>query len=108
MTRDEVDAIGKGRVWTGRQAKDNRLVDELGGLTMAIGQAKKLAGIPAEEEVALDVWPKSTSLFGAIFGRQEAEVKWPLPEEMGQLLTTLKALEKQNPLAVMPFWLPVQ
>ncbi len=108
MTRDEVDAIGKGRVWTGRQAKDNRLVDELGGLTMAIGQAKKLAGIPAEEEVALDVWPKSTSLFGAIFGRQEAAVKWPLPEEMGQLLTTLKALEKQNPLAVMPFWLPVQ
>ncbi|MDP2958500.1 MAG: signal peptide peptidase SppA, partial [Longimicrobiales bacterium] len=29
LTRDEVDAVGKGRVWTGRQAKDLKLVDEL-------------------------------------------------------------------------------
>jgi protease IV len=108
MTKDEVDKVGKGRVWTGRQAKDNRLVDEIGGLTMAIGQAKKLAGIPAEEEVALEIWPKSTTLLGAIFGRQEAAVKWPLPEEIGKLLTTLQALEKQNPLSVMPLWLSVQ
>ncbi|OGD18173.1 MAG: signal peptide peptidase SppA [Candidatus Aminicenantes bacterium RBG_16_63_16] len=108
MTRADVDKVGKGRVWTGRQAKDIRLVDETGGLTMAIGQAKKLAGIPAEEEVAFDVWPKSTTLLGAIFGRQDAAVKWPLPEETGKLLTTLQALEKQNPLSVMPFWLPIQ
>ena len=108
MTREEVDKVGKGRVWTGRQAKEIRLLDETGGLTMAVGQAKKLAGIPAEEEVSLDVWPKSTSFFGTVFGRQEAAVKWPLPEETGKLLTTLKALENQNPLAVMPIWLPVQ
>ena len=44
LTREEVAKIAKGRVWTGRQAKEIKLVDELGGLTMAIGQAKKLAG----------------------------------------------------------------
>ena len=108
LTREEVDKVGRGRVWTGRQAKDIRLVDETGGLTMAIGQAKKLAGIPAEEEVRLDVWPKSTSFLGSFFGRQEAPVKIPLPEEMGRLLTTLEALKDQNPLALMPFWAPVQ
>jgi len=43
LTRDEVDAVGKGRIWTGRQAKDLKLVDELGGLTMALGLAKKEA-----------------------------------------------------------------
>jgi protease-4 len=107
MTKDEVDKVGKGRVWTGRQAKDIKLVDELGGLTMAIGQAKKLAGIPAEEEVSLVVWPRSTSLFGMVFGRPEAAMKWPLPAETGKLLTSLKALEKENPLSVMPFWLPM-
>ena len=108
LTREEVDKVGRGRVWTGRQAKDIRLVDETGGLTMAIGQAKKLAGIPAEEEVRLDVWPKSTSFLGSFFGRQEAPVKIPLPKEMGRLLTTLEALKDQNPLALMPFWAPVQ
>ncbi len=108
LTRDEVDKVGKGRVWTGRQAKDIHLVDETGGLTMAVGQAKKLAGIPAEEEVALEVWPKTTTLLGSLFGRPEASVKWPLPGETGKLLTTLRALQNQNPLSVMPFWLPVQ
>jgi protease-4 len=106
MTKEEVDKVAKGRVWTGRQAKEIKLVDEIGGLTMAIGQAKKLAGIPAEEEVSLVVWPKSTSLLGALFGRPEAAVKWPLPEETGKLLTSLRALEKENPLSVMPLWLP--
>jgi protease-4 len=106
MTKEEVDKVAKGRVWTGRQAKEIKLVDEIGGLTMAIGQAKKLAGIPAEEEVSLVVWPKSTSLLAALFGRPEAAVKWPLPEETGKLLTSLRALEKENPLSVMPLWLP--
>jgi protease-4 len=108
MTKEEVDEVGKGRVWTGRQAKDIKLVDELGGLTMAIGQAKKLAGIPAEEEVSLAVWPKTTSFLGRLFGRPEASVRWPLPADMGKLLTTLRALEKEGPLSVMPFWLSTQ
>jgi protease-4 len=108
LTKEAVDLIGKGRVWTGRQAKENGLVDELGGLTMAIGQAKKLAGIPAEEEVRLVIWPKTTSLLARLFGRPEAKVKLPLPGELGKLLASLKALEKENPWAVMPFWLPTQ
>ena len=43
MTRDEVDAIGGGRVWTGHQAKEHRLVDELGGLDLAIQRAREAA-----------------------------------------------------------------
>jgi protease-4 len=45
MTFDEVDAIAQGRVWSGTEAKEVGLVDELGGLKEAIIEAAGLAGI---------------------------------------------------------------
>ena len=45
MTRDEVDAIGQGRVWTGEDALELGLVDELGGLNDAIAYAAEQAGL---------------------------------------------------------------
>lgn len=45
MTLEAVDAIGGGRVWTGAQALENGLVDELGGLNVAIARAKEAAGL---------------------------------------------------------------
>lgn len=45
-TRDEVDAIGGGRVWTGAQALEHGLVDELGGLRRALDKARDLANLP--------------------------------------------------------------
>ena len=44
-TRDEVDAIAGGRVWTGHQARDHGLVDELGSLDFAIQRAREAAGL---------------------------------------------------------------
>ena len=43
-----VREIAKGRVWTGTQAKDLGLVDELGGFYQAVDKAKALAGIKGE------------------------------------------------------------
>lgn len=45
MTKDEINAIGQGRVWTGEQAKEIGLVDELGGIEKAIEVAAGLADI---------------------------------------------------------------
>jgi protease IV len=45
MTPEEVHAIAAGRVWTGRQAFERKLVDELGGLDAAIRKARSLAGL---------------------------------------------------------------
>jgi protease-4 len=45
LSAESVDAIGGGRVWTGRQALERGLVDEIGGLEMAIGHARSLAGL---------------------------------------------------------------
>lgn len=45
MTTEQIDAIGQGRVWTGEQAKEIGLVDELGGIEEAIRVAAELAAI---------------------------------------------------------------
>jgi protease-4 len=49
MELEEVDAIGQGQVWTGMDALNNGLVDELGGLDDAIAAAAELAGIAEDE-----------------------------------------------------------
>lgn len=53
MTLEAVDAIGKGRVWTGKQALENGLVDELGGLDRALAKARDLAGLHARAPVRM-------------------------------------------------------
>lgn len=46
MTYEAVDKVAKGRIWTGLQALEHGLVDQLGGLHDAISLAKQLAGLP--------------------------------------------------------------
>ena len=59
MSWDEVDAIGRGRVFTGVQARKNGLVDEVGGFDIALVEAKGLAGIDVDAEVRLVDFPKA-------------------------------------------------
>lgn len=70
LSVEEVDQVGKGRVWTGHQALELKLVDELGGLDTAIKLAKKLSGIPEAQEVKLVVWPKKRKFMDLLLGRQ--------------------------------------
>ena len=53
MTMEEVDAIARGRVWSGEDAQEIGLVDYLGGLDEAILSAAELAGIEGEPTVWL-------------------------------------------------------
>ncbi len=49
MTKDDVHAIARGRVWTGTDAVDVGLVDELGGLDVAVQRAVEAAGMDPED-----------------------------------------------------------
>ena len=62
-TPEKIDALAQGRVWTGRQGKQNGLVDELGGLDRAVAIAKQRAKIAADAEVELIVYPPRKSLY---------------------------------------------
>lgn len=55
--------VAEGRVWTGADAKERNLVDELGGLTEALAKARSLAGIPSPEESEIAILTGQTELF---------------------------------------------
>ena len=59
MSWDEVDAIGRGRVFTGDQAVENGLVDVLGGFDTALAEARELAGLGPDVGVRLVDFPKT-------------------------------------------------
>lgn len=59
LTTPEVDKLGRGRIWSGRQAKENGLVDELGGLNLALAIAQEYAGLQ-EKTVEIIRFPKQT------------------------------------------------
>jgi len=63
-----VDSVGRGRVWTGRQALDRKLIDGLGDLDSAIAAVKQAAGIDSTEKVTLDHYPKPEGLLATLLG----------------------------------------
>lgn len=62
-TPEKIDQVAQGRVWTGQQAKQVGLVDQLGGLQDAIDVAKQRARIPADEEVEVVTYPPKRSIY---------------------------------------------
>lgn len=62
-TPERIDAVAQGRVWTGEQAKAQGLVDELGGLDVAVRLAKQRAKIPADEDVELVLFPRRKTFY---------------------------------------------
>lgn len=51
-TPEAIDAVAQGRVWSGAQAMEHGLVDELGGLDAALAHARQLAALPADARFA--------------------------------------------------------
>jgi protease-4 len=104
LTKEEVNRIGRGRIWTGSQAKGLKLVDELGGLTTAVNQAKKLAGIPVSDEVRLVVWPKKVTFWQSLFGVPDIGINLKSAAGLEKALQTFRLMEKTNIWALVPFW----
>jgi protease-4 len=76
LTIAQVNDIAQGRVWTGEQALQNKLVDKLGGFDTALNQAKILASIGPEEPVQLVELPGQPGLLsrllsGRIYGQAQ-------------------------------------
>lgn len=67
LSKEQVDAVGQGRVWTGEQALQHKLVDELGGLRQALVFARKLAGL-ADHAPIQELPPVERSIVGRLLG----------------------------------------
>jgi protease-4 len=77
MSHDAVDAVGQGRVWSGRQAAAHHLVDHLGGIREALDQARSVAGLPDDAPITELPVPESSLLDLALklAGASESEAK---------------------------------
>jgi len=107
MTTIEVDSIGQGRVWTGKEAKEIGLVDELGGLNDAIAYAAKLVKL---EKYKTTLYPRYKKDFKDAFSsnpfmksKEELFIK-EMGEENFKLYKTLQSFQNmKGPQARLPF-----
>jgi protease-4 len=102
LSLEDVDQIGRGRVWTGAQAKEKGLVDEIGGLQMALQAAKQAAGIDSAQEVKLVFYPRRQSLLERVSSALEARTVNSLPAPVGAVAARLGWLGEGGVLAHMP------
>jgi protease-4 len=110
-TPDKIDAVAQGRVWTGRQAKQVGLVDELGGLAAAVALAKQRAKIAPDTEVELVVYPPKKSFYEIVrnpFGASAADAALALlvgvqeARAVRALTAPLGLFRRGEPLTLMP------
>jgi protease-4 len=106
MTPDEVDLVAQGRVWTGEQAVENGLVDELGGFNRALELVKEKAKIASSESVQIVEYPRRKTLLELLLSRAQraefrssAELRLPAP--LARWLADWRQLET---MAERPLW----
>jgi protease-4 len=73
MDFSRLEELAQGRVYTGRQAKKLGLIDEVGTLTDALAEAKKLAGLKPGADVEIEVLPQPKSLFEQLFDSEAGD-----------------------------------
>ena len=109
MTKAAIDSIGQGRVWTGEQAIEKGLVDELGGIEKAIAVAAKLADLKDYKLVEVS---GSKDFLKDLFEKQLDEVKLNVVKQlMGEdfeyfktlnLIKSAPAIQTRLPYDVQP------
>ncbi|MGD0073635.1 MAG: signal peptide peptidase SppA [Candidatus Binataceae bacterium] len=75
LTIAQVEKIAQGRVWTGEQAFDVKLVDTLGDFDAALKEAKAEAKLPVEKPVQIEELPEQPGLFEQLLGGLSARAE---------------------------------
>ena len=93
LSKAQVDSIGQGRVWSGADALQLGLVDQLGNLKDAIAVAAKLAGT---DSYKLVYYPEKKEWFETLFNKdkEEKEISAAIRSELGDLYPTYNALQQ--------------
>jgi protease-4 len=121
---DQIEPVAQGRVWLGDQAKENGLVDELGGIDRAIELVKQRASIGFNEKVTLVTYPARRSLWEVLLGSSapdslsDSAIEGRIAEAMGRRsagtlpallrLPALQAWLRGGFLSISPWSLSIQ
>jgi len=88
LSKERVNEIGRGRLWSGEDAIGVGLVDELGDVQSAVALAKHLAGLPANAPVRNVAAP--------------AKYVLPVGKDVESLVSAVAPLWKERALLMMP------
>ena len=115
MTKEKVDELGQGRVWTGIMAKESGLVDELGSLDDAIAYA---ADLVKSTDYRIALYPEYKVEIGELFRKflgisvktaQQDAIKKEIGVENYELLQRMNYLKQNKGVqALMPYHLNIQ
>jgi protease-4 len=111
MSIDELKSLASGRVWTGVQARENGLVDVLGGLQTAIDLAAAKAGVADDYKVRYYPVQKTLleELVEELGGSMEARMARQQLGDMYPYLDIVKKMKQlQGTQAIMPFDLTIR
>ena len=104
MSKEAIDLIGQGRVWTGRQAHELGLVDELGGIDRAIELAVELAGL---DNYTIAHVSTSSDFIKELFEKQLEDVKISMLRNlMGEEYDYFKTLQQMKTFSGIQARLP--
>jgi protease-4 len=105
---DTIEPLAQGRVWLGEQAKQNGLVDELGGLDRAIEMVRDRAKISSSEKIVLVTYPPKRSVWDVLFNRSDetSQMESLVRPVIGRL--PLRVLARGGILRLMPFTINVK
>jgi protease IV len=101
LDKKRVAEIAQGRVWSGNQAKELGLVDEIGGLEEAIQEAAKRAKL--KDDWRIEEYPKSRTFEEQLFGRllgaalnSQSETPDPITQEVKKFQQDLSNFQTMN------------
>ncbi len=105
-TFDQIEPVAQGRVWIGSDAMSHGLVDRIGGLDAAVALVKERAHIPADQNVNIDFYPQSRTLFDILTKKSQPDA---LEAQLKQVFGAIpfRAWLRGGYLRLMPYWLQV-
>ena len=92
LQKPQVDALARGRVWSGADARARGLVDGFGGLHEALEAARRRSGVKASEELDVEVMGEPSGFF--LSGGGE-------PDVLGRLLPAAARATPPEPLVTL-------
>ena len=110
LSAEQVEEVAQGRVWSGRAAKEQNLVDEMGGIYEAILHAKLKAGIKGSTQIRLRTFSSTQngglSLTQGI--KQQISDQLVPQSVITQLNKEITPLKRDKLWTILPYYLSIQ